>query len=164
MRALCFPAAAGGTRTCIHTPGEPMLAEEVSAELAAATLEGAALAYFDGRLTEAALVLAAEAQRRGVPLLVEAERLRPGECRGDEYAYAVLSLICVYNAADAEPPGNVLLCFSPLLLTGHPALPAPPCMATPQAWSSCCRWPTMSSPRRTSRRAGRGSSAWGTRC
>ena len=55
-----------------------MLAEEVSAELAAATLEGAALAYFDGRLTEAALVLAAEAQRRGVPLLVEAERLRPG--------------------------------------------------------------------------------------
>lgn len=70
---------AGGTRTCIHTPGEPMQPEELTPQLAAAVLDGAALVYFDGRLTEAAVVLAAAARERGVPVLVEAERLRPGE-------------------------------------------------------------------------------------
>jgi hypothetical protein len=44
----------------------------------AALLDGAALVYFDGRLTEAALGVAAAARDRGLPLLVEAERLRPG--------------------------------------------------------------------------------------
>ncbi|EFN54319.1 hypothetical protein CHLNCDRAFT_25015 [Chlorella variabilis] len=68
----------GGTRTCIHTPGEPMAPEELTPELAAEVLQGAAAIYFDGRLTEAALVLAAAARERGVPVLVEAERLRPG--------------------------------------------------------------------------------------
>ncbi|KAI3435937.1 hypothetical protein D9Q98_001995 [Chlorella vulgaris] len=68
----------GGTRTCIHTPGQPMTPEELTAELAGSALRDAALVYFDGRLTEAALVLAAAARQRGVPVLVEAERLRPG--------------------------------------------------------------------------------------
>lgn len=67
----------GGTRTCIHTPGEAFFPEELTPELAAAVLEGAALVYFDGRLTEAALRLAAAARGQGVPVLVEAERLRP---------------------------------------------------------------------------------------
>lgn len=40
-------------------------------------LSGAALVYFDGRLTEAALVVARAARAAGVPVLVEAERLRP---------------------------------------------------------------------------------------
>jgi hypothetical protein len=39
-------------------------------------LEGAALVYFDGRLTEAALVVAKAARLAGIPILVEAERLR----------------------------------------------------------------------------------------
>lgn len=56
---------AGGTRTCIHTPSEPMRAEEMSGELAAGILEGAALVYFDGRLTEPAINLAAAARARG---------------------------------------------------------------------------------------------------
>ena len=72
------PAPAGGTRTCIHTPGEPMTPEEMTADLAERALQGASLVYFDGRLTEAALVLARAARARGVPVLVEAERLRPG--------------------------------------------------------------------------------------
>lgn len=55
-----------------------MAPEELTPQLAAAALDGAALAYFDGRLTEAALVLAEEAAERGVPVLVEGERLRPG--------------------------------------------------------------------------------------
>ena len=55
-----------------------MQPEELTPELAAAVLDGAALVYFDGRLTEAAVVLAAAARERGVPVLVEAERLRPG--------------------------------------------------------------------------------------
>jgi hypothetical protein len=44
----------------------------------AAALDGAALVYFDGRLTEAALLLARAARAAGVPVLVEGERLRPG--------------------------------------------------------------------------------------
>ncbi len=58
-----------------------MAPEEMTSQLAEAVLEGAALVYFDGRLTEAAVVLAAAARERGVPVLVEAERLRPGEAR-----------------------------------------------------------------------------------
>eukprot|EP00887_Chlorella_sp_A99_P006384 scaffold3.g6384.t1 len=68
----------GGTRTCIHTPSEPMRPEELTPDLADRALAGASLAYFDGRLTEAALVLARAARAAGVPVLVEAERLRPG--------------------------------------------------------------------------------------
>jgi hypothetical protein len=55
-----------------------MVPQELTPQLAAAALDGAALAYFDGRLTEAAAVLAGEAAARGVPVLVEGERLRPG--------------------------------------------------------------------------------------
>ncbi|KAG2501376.1 hypothetical protein HYH03_001164 [Edaphochlamys debaryana] len=68
----------GGTRTCIHTPGAPLDPEEMGGGLLASALQGAALVYFDGRLTEAALLLAREARARGIPVLVEAERLRPG--------------------------------------------------------------------------------------
>ncbi|GFR48228.1 hypothetical protein Agub_g10089, partial [Astrephomene gubernaculifera] len=68
----------GGTRTCIHTPGAPLSPAEISPALMDAVLSDAVLVYFDGRLTEAALLLAREARRRGVPVLVEAERLRPG--------------------------------------------------------------------------------------
>ena len=35
------------------------------------------MVYFDGRLTETAVVLARAARQQGVPVLVEAERLRP---------------------------------------------------------------------------------------
>jgi sugar/nucleoside kinase (ribokinase family) len=41
-------------------------------------LDGAALVYFDGRLAEAALRIAKAARAAGIPVLVEAERLRPG--------------------------------------------------------------------------------------
>jgi Cys-tRNA synthase (O-phospho-L-seryl-tRNA:Cys-tRNA synthase) len=41
-------------------------------------LDGADLVYFDGRLTEAALVVAKVAREVGIPIMVEAERLRPG--------------------------------------------------------------------------------------
>jgi len=47
-------------------------------QLVEAALDGAALVYFDGRLTEAALLLAQAARAVGIPVLVEAERLRPG--------------------------------------------------------------------------------------
>lgn len=66
----------GGTRTCIHTPGEALFIEEMTPELMDSTLSGASLVYFDGRLTESALLLAKEARKRSIPVLVEAERLR----------------------------------------------------------------------------------------
>ncbi|GLI60496.1 hypothetical protein VaNZ11_002658, partial [Volvox africanus] len=67
----------GGTRTCIHTPGAPLEPYEMDEERISSVLEGASLVYFDGRLTEAALLLVRAARLRKIPVLVEAERLRP---------------------------------------------------------------------------------------
>lgn len=68
----------GSTRTCIHTPGEAFHPSELTQQLINNALSGAELIYFDGRLTEAAVLLARAARVSGVPVLVEAERLRPG--------------------------------------------------------------------------------------
>ncbi|KAI8108900.1 hypothetical protein M9435_005317 [Picochlorum sp. BPE23] len=66
------------TRTCIHTPGEAFSVDEMTSELINVILQDASAVYFDGRLAEAALLLAKEAKARDIPILVEAERLRPG--------------------------------------------------------------------------------------
>lgn len=74
-------------RTCVHTPGRSTEATTLAA--AAMTSERAKeimravdpdVVYFDGRLTERAIVLAREAKTRGARtrVLVEAERLRDG--------------------------------------------------------------------------------------
>ena len=68
---------AGGTRTCIHTPGPPFREEDLTDGLIDALLSKASLVSFDGRLTEAAINVASAARQRGVPVLVEAERVRP---------------------------------------------------------------------------------------
>ena len=76
---------AGGTRTCIHTPGAALEPGEMTSGLLAGALEGAALVYFDGRLTEAALLLAREARRRGIPVgpaFLWAARVGAGEAAG----------------------------------------------------------------------------------
>ena len=58
---LCPPA--GGTRTCIHTPGAPLAPEEIATSgLIDSALKDAALVYFDGRLTEAAMLVASRAR------------------------------------------------------------------------------------------------------
>ncbi|GIL55507.1 hypothetical protein Vafri_11071 [Volvox africanus] len=67
----------GGTRTCIHTPGATLEPYEMDEQRISSVLEGASLVYFDGRLTEAAVPLARAARLRKIPVLVEAERLRP---------------------------------------------------------------------------------------
>ena len=74
---LCL-SYAGGTRTCIHTPAAPLEPSELSEQRVDEVLTGASLVYFDGRLAEAALKVAQAARRKGIPVLVEAERLRPG--------------------------------------------------------------------------------------
>ncbi len=66
------------TRTCIHTPGDPYLEGEMTVDRVDRILQGASAVYFDGRLAEPALVLARSARARGIKVLVEAERLRPG--------------------------------------------------------------------------------------
>ncbi|CAL9071619.1 unnamed protein product [Musa textilis] len=67
------------TRTCIHTPGNPaMVPEELTQLKLSSALDGASLAYFDGRLWETALVVAQEASRRRIPILIDAERPREG--------------------------------------------------------------------------------------
>lgn len=82
-----------GTRTCIHTPTEPFYPDEMTPEFIANALDqhctsngdgggdgvtSVSLVYFDGRLAEAAILLARAARERGIPVLVEGERLRSG--------------------------------------------------------------------------------------
>ncbi|GAV74159.1 PfkB domain-containing protein [Cephalotus follicularis] len=67
------------TRTCIHTVGyPPMIPEDLSQFSLLSALDGARLVYFDGRLTETALVIAQEAARQSIPILIDAERNREG--------------------------------------------------------------------------------------
>lgn len=67
------------TRTCIHTPGyPPMVPEELPQSRVESVLDRARLVYFDVRLHETALVIAEEATRRGIPILLDAERKREG--------------------------------------------------------------------------------------
>ncbi|KAF7804580.1 ribokinase-like isoform X1 [Senna tora] len=67
------------TRTCIHTPGyPPMIPEDLSESSLLAALDGARIVYFDGRLHETALVVAHEAVRKDIPILIDAERPREG--------------------------------------------------------------------------------------
>ncbi|KAL3620550.1 hypothetical protein CASFOL_035462 [Castilleja foliolosa] len=68
------------TRTCIHTPGyPPMTPDELTKSNLLAALDGARLVYFDSRLHETALVVAQEqATRKGIPILIDAEKKREG--------------------------------------------------------------------------------------
>ncbi|XP_022996243.1 ribokinase-like isoform X3 [Cucurbita maxima] len=67
------------TRTCIHTPGSPpMVPGDLSRSSLLSALDGATIVYFDARLYETALVVAQEAARQNIPVLVDAERKREG--------------------------------------------------------------------------------------
>ncbi|PWA98513.1 pfkB-like carbohydrate kinase family protein [Artemisia annua] len=67
------------TRTCIHTPGSPpMVPTDLKSSTLLSALEGVKLCYFDVRLHETALVVANEANRRSIPILIDAERIREG--------------------------------------------------------------------------------------
>ncbi|PSR86395.1 Ribokinase [Actinidia chinensis var. chinensis] len=67
------------TRTCIHTPGfPPMVPGDLSKSSLSSAVDGVTLVYFDVRLHETALVVAQEAYRRNVPILIDAERKREG--------------------------------------------------------------------------------------
>ncbi|XP_076935207.1 uncharacterized protein LOC143601778 [Bidens hawaiensis] len=67
------------TRTCIHTPGSPpMIPDDLTTSAVSSALKGVQLAYFDVRLHETALVIAHEANRRSIPILIDAEKPRDG--------------------------------------------------------------------------------------
>lgn len=98
------------TRTCIHTPGEAFNPSELTPELINKALDNAALVYFDGRLTEAALLLAKAARNRGIPVLVEGERLRPGlEDLLQEADHVVTSAHFPSNWTGEECQGNAIV-------------------------------------------------------
>ncbi|XP_077227364.1 pfkB-like carbohydrate kinase family protein isoform X2 [Tasmannia lanceolata] len=67
------------TRTCIHTPGNPtMVPEDLSRPSLLSALDGAQLVYSDVRFHETALVIAKEAARMKIPILLDSERKREG--------------------------------------------------------------------------------------
>lgn len=100
----------GATRTCIHTPGEVFNPSELTLELINNALNDAALVYFDGRLTEAAVLLAKAARSRGIPVLAEGERLRPGlEDLLQEADYVVTSAHFPSNWTGEECQGNAII-------------------------------------------------------
>ncbi|KAK7336940.1 hypothetical protein VNO77_17494 [Canavalia gladiata] len=67
------------SRTCIHTPGfPPMMPADLPESSVLSALNGARIVYVDGRLHETALVVAHEAVKKNIPILMDAERLREG--------------------------------------------------------------------------------------
>uniref|UniRef100_A0A2P2L515 Ribokinase-like n=1 Tax=Rhizophora mucronata TaxID=61149 RepID=A0A2P2L515_RHIMU len=67
------------TRTCIHTPGYPlMVPDDLPPSSISSALDEARVFYSDGRLHETALVIAQEASRKDIPILIDAERKREG--------------------------------------------------------------------------------------
>ncbi|KAL4030366.1 hypothetical protein IC575_008602 [Cucumis melo] len=67
------------TRTCIHTPGSPpMVPDDLSRSSLLSALDGARIVYSDVRLHETALLVAQEAARQNIPMLIDAERKREG--------------------------------------------------------------------------------------
>ncbi|MCH83485.1 5-dehydro-2-deoxygluconokinase, partial [Trifolium medium] len=67
------------SRTCIHTPGfPPMKPDDLTESSLLSALNGTKIAYLDGRLHETALVVAHEAVKKNIPILMDAERLREG--------------------------------------------------------------------------------------
>ncbi|KAK4779316.1 hypothetical protein SAY86_006844 [Trapa natans] len=67
------------TRTCIFTPGYPRLTpNDISLLRLEDAMRGANFVYFDGRLTDAAYCVAREAAKRDIPILLDAEKKRPG--------------------------------------------------------------------------------------
>ncbi|XP_042514836.1 ribokinase-like isoform X2 [Macadamia integrifolia] len=67
------------TRTCIFSPGNPpMVPDDLSLASLSSALDEARFVYFDGRFPEAALIVAQEATRRKIPILIDAERPREG--------------------------------------------------------------------------------------
>lgn len=68
----------GGTRTSILTAGVEYTPQDLQPQIIDRILDNASLVYFDGRLTDTATLLAKAARKRGVPVLVEAERQREG--------------------------------------------------------------------------------------
>ncbi|XP_024975305.1 uncharacterized protein LOC112513309 [Cynara cardunculus var. scolymus] len=80
------------TRTCIHTPGSPpMIPSDLSSLTLSSALDGVKLTYFDVRLHETALVVAHEANRRSIPILIDAEKLRDGL---DDFLYLSDYVVC----------------------------------------------------------------------
>ncbi|MED6183482.1 hypothetical protein PIB30_038259 [Stylosanthes scabra] len=67
------------SRTCIYTPGFPeLLPAELPEPTLLSALSGARIVFLDGRLHETALVVAHEAVRKNIPILMDAERPREG--------------------------------------------------------------------------------------
>ncbi|XP_042515346.1 ribokinase-like, partial [Macadamia integrifolia] len=80
------------TRTCIFTPGNPhMVPDNLSQTSLSSALDEARFVYFDGRLQKIALIVAQEAIRRKIPILIDAEKPREGL---DDLLYLVDYVVC----------------------------------------------------------------------
>ncbi|CAJ2632828.1 unnamed protein product [Trifolium pratense] len=67
------------SRTCIYTPGfPPMKPDDLTESSLLSALNGTKIAYLDGRFHATALVVAHEAVRKNIPILMDAERPREG--------------------------------------------------------------------------------------
>ncbi|KAJ6798571.1 Uncharacterized protein M6B38_209900 [Iris pallida] len=96
------------TRTCIHTPGSPpMLPDELSNSKLYSAIEGANLVYLDVRLHETAIVVAEEATRRKIPILIDAERKREGL---DELLNLATYVVCSAKFPQARTTDGSPLC------------------------------------------------------
>lgn len=105
--------ASAGTRTCIHSPASVELTAADAP--AGALLEGVSLLHVDGRQPAAAVPLAAAAVAAGIPVLMDAEKVRPG-------------------TAELLPLVDYLVCNA-----AFPRLYAPHCLGTQAAMAELLR-------------------------
>lgn len=76
------------TRTCIHTPiSASFVSKDLSKEAVDRALSQADLVYFDGRFSDAALVVANKAARLHIPIILDAENWKR-EALGDLMQFA----------------------------------------------------------------------------
>uniref|UniRef100_M1A0U8 Kinase n=1 Tax=Solanum tuberosum TaxID=4113 RepID=M1A0U8_SOLTU len=68
-----------------------MVADDLSDSRLSSVLDGARLAYTDGVLHEAALVVAQEAHQRSIPIVIDAERKIEGL---DELLHLATYIVC----------------------------------------------------------------------
>ncbi|GAY40205.1 hypothetical protein CUMW_050240 [Citrus unshiu] len=91
------------TRTCIHTPGDPpMIPDDLSESTIFSALDGARILYLDGRLPDTAIIVAQEAARKNIPILIDTERQRE---RIDEFLK--LASYAVWTEAPSVPSALV---------------------------------------------------------
>ncbi|KAJ0113024.1 hypothetical protein Patl1_01677 [Pistacia atlantica] len=98
-----------------------MLPDDFPQSTMSSVLDRAGIAYFDGRLPETAILIAQEAARRNIPILIDAERKRE---RLDDFLKLTNYAVCSAKFPQASLLFNEILLMVELVWTEAPSIPS----------------------------------------